>query len=311
MKKVVNIIINKVEDVCNKIKVQKVKKNNGVDLIRKIRRYNELELVRKLMGNIKLGVRKLCSINCRWDKLALAGVILCGAISLSVAGYKFSAESIKVSEDSLIQNAKACQDKGFKTNTIKAKELKAKGFNANEEEEVKSDTQYIKEEDIERVHATYKFDVTNIKNVVADSDYTFVAKVDKVVSTVYKFPVKIDNKWIKVPYTKYRLKILKNIKGKLKEGGYVEIQKSGGRIQNSSKYMVYDKDTLPSKNAVYIFSAYVQNDGSLLSTGRNSTIRIVSNYKKSVMYNKFVQARNSKTTSYRPRYRIKTSKVYK
>ena len=57
-------------------------------------------------------------------------------------------------------------------------------------------------------------------------------------------------------------------------------------MQNSSKYMAYDKDVLPSKNAVYIFSTYVQKHGSLLSSGRNSTIRIVSNYKKSVTYPK-------------------------
>ena len=64
----------------------------------------------------------------------------------------------------------------------------------------------IDESNVERMHATYGFDVTNLENVVSDADYTFVAKVDKILGTVYKYPVKIEDTWISEPYTKYRLK---------------------------------------------------------------------------------------------------------
>lgn len=257
---------------------------------------------------VKIMINKLrdvwSSIKLNRERVAYACVILCGAISLSCVGYKYAGECVKLqgyeSFDSVLVN----EAEGIK-------DVVKENQNNNEDEVLATNKdQVINENNIERVHATYGFDVTNIKNVVADADYTFVAKVDKVVSTVYKFPVKIDDKWIKVPYTKYRLKIVKNIKGKLKEGGYIEIQKAGGKLQNSSKYMAYDNDTLPSRNSVYIFSAYTQKDGSLLSTGRNSTIRIVSNYKSSVTYKNFVKASATTKNRSRTRYRIKNKKVY-
>ena len=68
-----------------------------------------------------------------------------------------------------------------------------------------NETKEIEEKDISRVHATYKFDVKKVENIVSDADYTFVATVEKVLGTVYKFPVKLEDKMMPMPYTKIRL----------------------------------------------------------------------------------------------------------
>ena len=264
---------------------------------------------------VKIMINKLrdvwSNIKLNKERVAFACVVFCGAVSLSYAGYKYAEDNLRLlGYDLLSEDYTKADNYSQKDNMVKEGSIEKDESMKEEEVVATAKDQIINEKDIERVHATYGFDVTNIKNVVADADYTFVAKVDKVVSTVYKFPVKIDDKWINVPYTRYRLKVVKNIKGKLQEGGYIEIQKAGGKLQNSSKYMAYDNDTLPSRDAVYIFSAYTQQDGSLLSTGRNSTIRIVSNYKNSVMYKNFVKASLTTKNRNRIRYRINSKKVY-
>ena len=168
----------------------------------------------------------------------------------------------------------------------------------------------VSENDIERIHASYKFDTNNVANIVSDADYSFVATVDKVLGTVYKNPVKLNDKWIKMPYTKYRLKVVRNIKGKLREGGYIEILKSGGKRQNSSKYMVFDNDNLAQKGGIYIFSTYVQKDGSLLASGANSTIKVSYNYGNNTLYRMVNQKKNVSITQKRTRYKLNNSRVY-
>ena len=68
---------------------------------------------------------------------------------------------------------------------------------------------------VKRMHATYSYNVNDMGKLVADADYIFVAKVDSIVNTVYKNPVKIEGTWISRPYTQYKLRISRNIKGNL------------------------------------------------------------------------------------------------
>lgn len=183
-------------------------------------------------------------------------------------------------------------------------------FSSKNEEYVVASEGEIDEKDISRVHATYRFDVKKVENVVSDADYTFVAKVDKVLGTVYKFPVCLEDKTVSMPYTKIRLKVVKNVKGKLKEGRYIEVLKAGGKEKKGSKYIVYDNDVVCTKGGTYLFSTYVQKDGSLLATGANSTIKTNKNYKDNVSYSKACSSKSKKLTKSRSRYKIKNSKVY-
>jgi hypothetical protein len=163
-----------------------------------------------------------------------------------------------------------------------------------------------KDKIVKSVEVIEKGDEVNI----ALLDGEIVAKVDKVLGTVYKFPVCLEDKTVSMPYTKIRLKVVKNVKGKLKEGKYIEVLKAGGKEKKGSKYIVYDNDVVCKKGGTYLFSTYVQKDGSLLATGANSTIKTNKNYKDNVSYSKACSSKSKKLTKSRSRYKIKNSKVY-
>lgn len=50
------------------------------------------------------------------------------------------------------------------------------------------------------------------------------------------------------------------------------IEKQGGLREDGSAYDVFEDDQLPKVGQIYIFTAYEQDDGSLLVSGANSTI---------------------------------------
>ena len=137
---------------------------------------------------------------------------------------------------------------------------------------------------IKRVHTTYKYNVNDIGKVIADADYVFVAKVDKIVSTVYKYGAKKEDRWISSPYTKYNLKVVRNIKGRLGINKKISCLKAGGKDRNSNANYVYDNDSLPKKGEYLVFMAYVQKDGSLLVSGANSSVKVGKNYTASYNY---------------------------
>ncbi len=176
---------------------------------------------------------------------------------------------------------------------------------------VKKNSDTKKEEEIVKIiRATYRYNVNNLSNIVADADYVFVAKVDRVVNTVYRNPVRREDMWISRPYTKYKLNICSNIKGKLNTKKNVTIYKAGGKEKNSNVKCIYDKDRLPSKGKYYVFMAYVQKDGSLLVSGANSTLALGRNYKTSENYKKVILAYKNRRSMNRVRYSIKSKKVY-
>lgn len=160
------------------------------------------------------------------------------------------------------------------------------------------------------IHASYGFDVSNLNNIVADADYVFVAKVNNSLNTVYKYRTKVEDKWISSPYTYYSLKVVQNIKGNLAVNKNIKVLKTGGRGKNSNVNYVYENDILPVKGQYYIFSAYIQNDGSLLISGTNSTIKIPSSYKNSSSYKKMNKAAKKGISRKRTRFSVKANKVY-
>lgn len=167
------------------------------------------------------------------------------------------------------------------------------------------------DENINRIHATYAIDTSRMSDVVADADYCFVGNVERIIGTVYKHSRKINGEVVSLPYTKYRVKVIKNIKGQLIEGKTIEVMKAGGREQNSSKYTIYEQDNLPNVKGNYIFSTYVQKNGSLLASGSNSTIRVNGKYYKSYTYEVMCKNKNKKLSRSRRKYKINNKMVYK
>lgn len=160
------------------------------------------------------------------------------------------------------------------------------------------------------MHASYGFSVNNLNNIVADADYVFVAKVNRKLNTVYKYSTKVEDEWISSPYTYYSLKVLKNIKGCLDTNKNVRVLKSGGKGKNSQVNYVYENDILPSTGQIYIFAAYVQQDGRLLVSGANSTIKVASYYTKSSSFSKMSTAAKKVSNRRRTRFKMDTKKVY-
>ena len=160
------------------------------------------------------------------------------------------------------------------------------------------------------MHASYGFNVNNLNNIVADADYVFVAKVNRKLNTVYKYSTKVEDEWISSPYTYYSLKVLKNIKGDLFTNKNIRVLKSGGKGKNSQVNYVYENDILPLSGQTYIFAAYVQQDGSLLVSGANSTIKVASYYTKSSCFSKMSTAAKKGGNRRRTRFKININKVY-
>lgn len=129
------------------------------------------------------------------------------------------------------------------------------------------------------ISGSYSIDVSNPKAIVGDADYVFVGQVIEETGTIYKNKVPIEQEngeinYIGSPYTNYSVSIIKNLKNELITDDPISILKSGGIREDGSAYDIFESDTLPEVGKTYIFSAYTQDDGSLLVVGPNSTISI-------------------------------------
>lgn len=127
------------------------------------------------------------------------------------------------------------------------------------------------------IHSDYTLDVDNPNEVVADADYVFVAKVKKETETIYKnkTPMEQENgsiEYIGEAYTQYKIEVISNLKNELETNKEISLEKQGGIREDGSAYDVFEDDQLPIVGEVYIFTAYKQDDGSLLVSGANSTI---------------------------------------
>lgn len=124
---------------------------------------------------------------------------------------------------------------------------------------------------------SYIIDVNNPAELVGDADYVFVARVDNLTGTTYRFPsMVIDDNGkdteVTTPFTNYQVTIIQNIKGELVSDRPISLQKKGGISKDKKMYTLPEGDFLPEEGKIYIFFAYAQEDGSLLVSGRNSVI---------------------------------------
>lgn len=183
-------------------------------------------------------------------------------------------------------------------------------FSNNQKEDIKVSD--YKKLPVTNLCASYAIDVNNIDALIGDADYVFLAKVVKYEGTQYRDPVTVETeegvKEYKDPYTKYSLKVLENIKGELKDD--VEIFKAGGLSSDKESILIYEGDELPEEGKTYIFSAYGQEDGSLLVSGTNSNkeVNLKEKSKEDGVFLKYKESLNSQIVRDRVRYESKFSK---
>lgn len=119
---------------------------------------------------------------------------------------------------------------------------------------------------IDRCHASYAVDVSDLKALVGDSDYVIVAKVTDYINTTYSAAG--------IPLTEYTIQVVENIKGKLDTTKEISIIKEGGLNEENNKFVIYDNDLLPQVGQYYIFCIFVQSTGINRVCGENYTLTI-------------------------------------
>ncbi|MBK2002720.1 cell surface protein [Listeria ivanovii subsp. londoniensis] len=134
-----------------------------------------------------------------------------------------------------------------------------------------------KEVPIYEIYSDYTLDVDKPEEVVGDADYVFVGEVTKEIGTNYKNKTPIEQangeiEYIGEAYTQYELDVITNLKNELPTAENISIEKQGGLREDGSAYDVFEGDQLPKVGQIYIFTAYEQDDDSLLVAGANSTI---------------------------------------
>lgn len=132
----------------------------------------------------------------------------------------------------------------------------------------------LKEEkyEISTISTSYAFDHDDYLYYLREVDYVFTGEIEEIVGTDYKDKDEINGKKISTPYTKYRVNVLKSIKGDVSKGEEVLVTKLGGLSENKEEYYLLEEDNIPKERECYIFMAYAQENGELLVAGKNSTI---------------------------------------
>lgn len=149
---------------------------------------------------------------------------------------------------------------------------------------------------VETIDGTYSVDVTDLRQVVGDSDYVIVAEVKDYVGTSYSVTG--------TPLTEYSIQVVENIKGRLNTATKIGLIKEGGMNETHTAFVVYENDFLPQVGKTYIFCLYGQSSGAIRACGRNYTLAIEdsSDYKDERNYLAILEACENEIVSERTRY---------
>lgn len=143
-----------------------------------------------------------------------------------------------------------------------------------------TNNQNLESYDVLEAKGTYSIDVNDLTEVVKDADLVFVGSVDSVNETDYRHPIEFLNEngdveeIVYSPYTNYTVTVLNSISGEFEPLQKLSIYKTGGIEQNQQFVEVLEGDELPIVGNSYVFTAYIQDDGSLLVSGVNSTTAV-------------------------------------
>ena len=118
----------------------------------------------------------------------------------------------------------------------------------------------------------YAIDVDNYSELINFADYCFVGTVNDIISVEMDSALQQVANTSGYPYTVYDVTVEENIKGKIEQGSRIKILKKGGLLKDQETFEVMEGDNIPEVGKVYVFSACVQQDNTLLASGKNSTI---------------------------------------
>ena len=103
-------------------------------------------------------------------------------------------------------------------------------------------------------------------------DNVFVGKVESLVGTSYTDVSIKDDMVYGTSWTNYKVTVLKNIKGNLKENATIPIRKWAGLNFDNTLLTIDEYDIMPKEGYIYIFCAFVDEDGELYISCNESNI---------------------------------------
>lgn len=127
--------------------------------------------------------------------------------------------------------------------------------------------------------AIWMYDTATPEKAMGISDYSFVARVNKILRTEYKNPVEVKitadgkkNKIVYDPYTIYEITIIDNIKGEIITTEPIELMQFGGLNKDGKSYTFLNDSGLLTLGNYYIFLANVWPEENILEVSEPTRI---------------------------------------
>lgn len=120
---------------------------------------------------------------------------------------------------------------------------------------------------VNSIMVSYAYDTDDLIETIGYVDYIFVAKTVQYIRTSYESTDEI-------PDTIYELKVIENIKGKLRTDSNIEISKGGGLAKNHKSIYVINNNNFLTEGETYVFFACASRSGELSIEGDKSNIHI-------------------------------------
>lgn len=115
--------------------------------------------------------------------------------------------------------------------------------------------------------AGYAYDTSSPEKAIGVADYVFIAKINGILRTEYKFSTKD-------PYTVYSATVIENIKGKIVKDENIEIIAHGGLNIDKKSYTIFGGIEFLNVGEYYILLPYTTSDGRLGISNTTSIVNI-------------------------------------
>ena len=126
--------------------------------------------------------------------------------------------------------------------------------------------------------AMWLYDTSTPERAMGISDYAFVARINKVLKTVYMNPITLEaslnseRKTIYDPYTVYEIMVVENIKGEIVTNKAIELMQYGGLNYDGKSYTLLENSELLTPGNYYILLTNVWPEQNILEVSEPTRI---------------------------------------
>lgn len=126
--------------------------------------------------------------------------------------------------------------------------------------------------------ASYAYDTSTPEKAIGLADYAFVAKINGIVRTEYRYPSTVyrdgEEKVVYDPYTVYSVEVIDNIKGEVIKTKNLEVVQHGGITSDGSQIVLMEGMDLLKVGEYYILLPYTASDGRLGISNSTSIVNL-------------------------------------